>query len=127
MKFLCLGYFDQEKMGALPKASIDTIMGECEPHMRAFHNTGKVLMDTGLALETTLLRRIHGEVVSYANPDPGQTQRVGGVQIIEANDLQEAIQIAKLHPTTQVPSGEQLGWTLEIRPINFFEGTLTKK
>lgn len=127
MKFLCLGYFDQEKMGALPKASIDTVMGECEPHMRAFHNTGKVLVDAGLAWETTLLRRVQGEVVSYTDSVKGRTLRVGGVQIIEANDLEEAILIAKLHPTTQVPSGEQLGWTLEIRPIDFFEGALTKK
>lgn len=127
MKFLCLGYFDQEKMGALPKASIDTVMGECEPHMRAFHNTGKVLVDAGAGRETTLLRRVQGEVVSYTDCATGRAQRVGGVQIIEANDLEEAIRIAKLHPTTQVPSGEQLGWTLEIRPIDFFEGALTKK
>ena len=127
MKFLCLGYFDQEKMGALPKASIDTVVRECEPHMKAFHNTGKVLLDAGLAWETTLLRRVQGEVVSDTNSDTGRTQRVGGVQVIEANDLGEAIRIAKLHPTTQVSSGERLGWILEIRPINFFEGTLTKK
>lgn len=127
MKFLCLGYFDPEKMGALLRDSVHTVMAECEPHLRSFHDTGKVLLDAGLALESTRLRRVDGEVVSYANADPSRTPRVGGVQVIEAKDLEEAIRIAKLHPTTQVTSGEQLGWTLEIRPISSFHGTLAQE
>jgi hypothetical protein len=127
MKFLCLGYFDPEKMGALPRAGVDAVMAECEPHLRIFHDTGQVLLDAGLALESTRLRRMGGEVVSYASADPGRTPRVGGVQVIEAKDLEEAIRIAQLHPTTQVTSGEHLGWTLEIRPIASFHGTLAKE
>jgi hypothetical protein len=127
MKFLCIGYLNQEKMGTLPKESIDVVMSECEPHMKVFHGTGKVLLDVGVESEAIYIRRVQGEVISFTDSNTSQKQHVGGVQIIEANDLEEAIQIAKLHPTTQVASGEQLGWTMEIRPIYFFEGALTKK
>jgi hypothetical protein len=127
MKCLCIGYFNQEKMGILPKESIDVVMGECEPHTKVFHGTGKVLLDVGVESEAIYLRRVKGEVIPLTDSNKSQKQRVGGVQIIEANELEEAIQIAKLHPTTQVASGEQLGWTMEIRPIYFFEGTLIKE
>ena len=50
-------------------------------------------------------------------------QVVGAAFIVEARDIAAAIEIAKLHPTTRVPIGEELCWTLEIRPIhNFREG-----
>ncbi len=73
MKFLCLGYFDQEKMGVLPKESNDAVMGKCEPHMKVFHGTGKVLLDAELTLETVYLHRVHGEVISHTNSDTTQS------------------------------------------------------
>jgi hypothetical protein len=42
---------------------------------------------------------------------------LGAIFIIEATDMEEAVRIARLHPTTQIPGGEQLGWFLEVRPI----------
>jgi hypothetical protein len=42
-------------------------------------------------------------------------ETVGGLIIIEARDLNEAIRIASMHPAARL--GEQGGWALEIRPI----------
>lgn len=33
MRYLCVGYYDREKMDALPKATIDAVMSECPPFM----------------------------------------------------------------------------------------------
>lgn len=41
--------------------------------------------------------------------------------LIEAQDMEDAIRIALLHPTTQVVEGEQFGWRIEIRPVRYFE------
>ena len=42
-------------------------------------------------------------------------ERVGGLFLIEARDLNDAIRVASLHPAAHL--GEQLGWGIEIRPI----------
>ena len=42
-------------------------------------------------------------------------EKVGGLFILEARDLNEAIRVASLHPAAHL--GEQLGWAIEIRPI----------
>lgn len=35
--------------------------------------------------------------------------------------MDEAVRVASLHPTAQVPAGEQLGWRMEIRPVHYFQ------
>jgi hypothetical protein len=46
---------------------------------------------------------------------------LGSAFLIEARDMEEAIRVASLHPTTQVDAGEQFGWRIDIRPIDYFE------
>jgi hypothetical protein len=48
-------------------------------------------------------------------------EMLGSAVLIEARDMEEAIRLASLHPTTQVDAGEHLGWAMEIRPIHYFE------
>ena len=121
MKFLCLGYFDPEKMKARPKEEIDAIMRECQPHLQKFYKSGQVILDAGLELETKSLRRVNGEVSVLDGPFVETKEMIGSTFIIEAEDMQEAVRIASLHPTTQVAAGEQFGWRIEIRPIHYFE------
>jgi len=44
---------------------------------------------------------------------------VGGFFIIEARDLNEAIRVASKHPAAHL--GEQVGWGIEVRPIETYE------
>ena len=121
MKFLCLGYFEPEKTHARPKAEIDAVMRECQPHLEALYGSGHVLVDAGLALETKCVRRVNGKVRIVDGPFVETKEMIGGAFLIEARDMEEAIRIACLHPTTQVGAGEQFGWGIEIRPIHHFE------
>ncbi len=121
MKFLCLGHFDREKMDALSKAELDAVMGPCMPHLEALYATGQVLLDAGLDVQTTHLRRADGKVVVTAGATPGPREAIGSAFVIEARDLEDAIRVASLHPTVQVAAGERLGWRLELRPIHHFE------
>ena len=121
MKYQCMGFFDKEKMDALPKEEIDAIMLECQPHLDELYKSGHLLMDLGVAQEVKSLQRIDGKVQVDASPSAEPTKVLGSVFVIEAQDMEEAIQVASQHPTVQVSSGEQLGWELEIRPVHFFE------
>lgn len=121
MKFQCLGYFDQQKMDALPKEQLDAIMLECQPHLDELYKSGRVLMDGSVAQEMKRLKRIEGKVQVNDRPIIDVHKMLGSMFVIEAKDMDEAMQVASLHPTVQVSSGEQLGWELEIRPIDVYE------
>ncbi|PWK09605.1 YciI family protein [Tumebacillus permanentifrigoris] len=121
MKFLCMGYFDPKKMNARPKEEIDAVMRECQPHLEEFYKSGQVLIDAGLDLETKSIRRVNGKVAVIDGPFVETKEMIGSAFLIEAQDMEEAIRVASLHPTTQVGAGEQLGWGIEIRPIHYFE------
>jgi hypothetical protein len=121
MIFLCLGYFNPEKMDARPKEEIKAVMSECQPHLMEFYKSGQVVMDAGLDLETKCLRRENGKVMVTDAPFVETKELIGSAFLIEAQDMKDAIQIASLHPTTQVAEGEEFGWRIEIRPVHYFE------
>lgn len=121
MKYLCLGYLEPEKMNARPKAEIDAVMSECQPHLEELYKSGQLIIDAGLSLETKCLRRVNGKVTVLDGPFIETKEIVGSAFLIEAQDMEEAIRVASLHPTTQVGAGEQFGWRIEIRPIHYFE------
>ncbi|APV48623.1 hypothetical protein BWI17_02335 [Betaproteobacteria bacterium GR16-43] len=121
MKFLCLGYFDREAMGALSEAEVDALMTQCKPHMGVYQGTGQVLVDAGLDLRAKSLRRRNGTLAITDGPFVETKEMVGGTFIIDAADMDDAIRVASLHPATQVLDGERFGWGLEIRPIHYFK------
>lgn len=120
MKYLCLGHFDPAKMEALPKSQLNAIMSQCRPHIHTLYASGHVLVDAGLDLTTKSLRRAHGQINVNDGPLSPSPTMIGAAFIIDARDLNEAVAIATLHPTLQVPAGEDLGWHIEIRPIHHF-------
>ncbi|TVX99860.1 YciI family protein [Cohnella terricola] len=121
MKFLCLGYLDSAKMDARPKEEIDDVMLQCQPHLEELYKSGQVIIDAGLASEAKSVRRVNGKVKVVDGPFIETKEIIGSAFLIEARDMEEAIQIASLHPSVQVGAGEQFGWGIEIRPIHYFE------
>jgi hypothetical protein len=121
MKYQCMGFFDKEKMDALPKEEVDAIMLECQPHLDELYKSGHVLMDLGIGQEVKSLQRVGGKIQIDDNRSGEPAKVLGSVFVIEAQDMEEAIRVASQHPTVQVSSGEQLGWELEIRPVHTFE------
>ncbi|MBW3112557.1 YciI family protein [Bacillus sp. MCCB 382] len=120
MKFLCVGYYNAEKMDAKSMEEIDTIMSECGPHLDTFYKTDKVLLDVGVEQGAKQLRRSGGHV-KVIDPQAG-AEKIGSVFIIEAETIEEAIQVAALHPSVQVEAGEEFGWRLEIHRVHSYRG-----
>jgi hypothetical protein len=119
MKFLCIGYFSPPAMSALSREELDQVMAKCGPHLREFYGTGQVLMDAGLGSSSRLMRQRDGavQVTDGACTEAGEV--IGSVFLIEAADTKDALRVAALHPTTQVPEGEFLGWRIEVRPVDY--------
>ncbi|ANX11573.1 hypothetical protein ABE41_006100 [Fictibacillus arsenicus] len=121
MIFLCMGYFNPEKMNARPRAEIEAVMCECQPVVENFYESGKVLIDAGLESETKSLRRVNGKVIVTDGPFTETKELIGSIFIFEAEGMDEAIRLASLHPTTQISRGEEFGWRIEIRPVHYFK------
>ena len=124
MKFLCLGYFDSEKMAALSKSELDAVMGKCRPHLEELYKSGQVIIDAGLAVATKTLRRTEGKLKPTDGPYLETKEMIGSAVLIEARDMEDAIRVASLHPSLQLDEGERLGWVMEVRPIHYFEQQL---
>ncbi|WP_082232077.1 YciI family protein [Halobacillus massiliensis] len=121
MQFLCFGYFNAQKMDDRPEEEIEAILSECPPHLEEFYDSGQVKLDSGLDKESKYLQRKHGKMDVTDGPFIETKELIGSAFLIEAEDMEEAIQIAALHPTIQVKAGEQFDWGIEIRPIHYWK------
>ena len=119
MKYLCLAYGDRAKMEALSKAEMEALFRNCQPYVEDLHKSGKVITDDGLQWDTASIRPRNGKVTVTDGPFVETKEQVGGVFVIEARDLNEAILVASRHPAAHM--GENLGWGIEVRPIAVFE------
>lgn len=121
MKYLCLAYGDEKKYQALSKAEIDAFGIECKGHDEELHQGGHLALIASLSpsRSSTVIRPRNGKTELFDGPYVETKEQVGGFFIIEARDLNEAIQVASKHPGARV--GENIGCAVEIRPIEFFE------
>ena len=122
MKFLCVGYYNAEKMDSRSKEEIDAVMAKCGPHLNDFFSTGQVLLDAGVEQGVKQLRRSRGQVVVEEAHE--RAEKIGSVFIIEAEELEDAIRVASLHPSVQVEEGEDFGWRLEVHAVHSYKGEM---
>ena len=116
MKYLCLAYGDQKKMAALSKAEFEALVAKCRVHDEELRNSGHFVQSESLEWGVTTIRAKNGKVVVTDGPFVETRETVGGLIVIEARDLNEAIRIASLHPAAHL--GESTGWGIELRPIS---------
>ncbi len=121
MLFLCVGYFDARRMNTRPKHEIDAVMAQCSTHLQGLYATGRVICDVGVLQEGKNLLRVNAKLTVADIPADEPKEMIGGFTLIEARDMNEAIQLAAMHPATQVLAGEQFGWRTEIRPVYSFK------
>ena len=96
MRFLCLCYYDQAKFDALS-----------ESEQEALPQASRSLRPGSDGLEVT-----DGPFVDTKEP-------VGAFFMIEAKDMDEAIEVASMHPGAQL--GAYFGGGIEVRPIDVLD------
>jgi hypothetical protein len=115
MKYLCLAFGSEEKFNALSKSELDAMIADCQTYDTELQKTGHLVSGMSLSWDSTTLRWRNGKLSVTDGPFAATKEVVGGLVIIEARDLNEAIQVASLHPAARM--GEELGWGVEVRPI----------
>jgi hypothetical protein len=116
MKYLLMVYNDDSLLSALTEAEFDTRMCGCIKHADELRAQGQLLDTQQLeAPATAKTVRIRSDGVTVVDGPFAETKEyLGGFNLIEAADMDEAIKIAAEFPWTRTGS-------VEIRPVRDFE------
>jgi hypothetical protein len=118
MKYMIFTYLDENAWAALSKEQQLAEMKKCEPHVKKLQAAGKILDGAPLhpTSMSTTVRVKAGKRLVTDGPFAEAREQLGGYALIEAADLDEAIEIAAGF------LGDDGGLaTLEVRPVVHFE------
>ena len=115
MRYLCLIYDDEKKLATMSKDEGDAFMGEyfafTEDIKKSGHYLGgNALKPVGTA---TTIRNRAGKLSTTDGPFAETKEQLGGYYLIEARDLNDALQVAAKIPSVRTGS-------IEVRPIEEF-------
>jgi len=112
MKYLCLIYSDEKVWQQMSKAEMGQVMGEYMQFTDSIRQSGQYV--DGNPLETvnsaTTVRVRNGKLSTTDGPYAETKEQLGGYYLIDAKDLNEAIQVASRIPSARVGC-------IEVRPI----------
>ena len=105
MKYLCLVYLDEKRLDELPDE-------DCVAYDTAIRKSGHCVASEALeSVQTaTTVRMRNGKVSITDGPFAETKEQLAGFYMIEAKDLNEAIQLASKIPPARVGS-------IEVRPV----------
>ncbi len=105
MKYLCLVYIEGQKLHAIPDR-------ECKNSVDGFRERGVLLAAEALEpIETaTTVRVRNGKVTVTDGPFAETKEQLAGFYLVDARDLNDAIQIAAKIPPAREGS-------IEVRPV----------
>ncbi|NMG77307.1 YciI family protein [Aromatoleum diolicum] len=112
MKYACLIYYDEKAVHGMAPGGWDALVGESLAYADDIRASGHFL--GGEALQpvdvATTLRVRSGKVVLTDGPFAETKEQLAGFYLIEARDLNEAIQVVSRMPLARYGS-------IEVRPV----------
>jgi hypothetical protein len=116
MKYLCLIYNQERNLDGLSQAEWTSLKEEYFAFTDGIRSSGHHLEGEGLqsTREARTVRVRDGKVSATDGPFAETNEQLGGYYLIEARDLNDAIQVASRIPTARMGS-------IEVRPIMAFD------
>src|SRR5262245_36121728 len=112
MKYLCLIYDEEKNYLTMSRAQGEALMGEYFAFTKDIRQSGHFLEGNDLqpVKSATTVRVRNGRRSTTDGPFAETKEQLGGYYLIEAKDLNEAIQVAARIPSAKLGS-------IEVRPI----------
>jgi hypothetical protein len=112
MKYLCLVAFDERQLEAMSQSESDALAAECLAYGQALQKSGRLLAAQTLqsVQSATTVRVRRGKLCVTDGPFAETNEQLGGFILIEAADLNDAIQVAAKIPLARLGC-------IEVRPI----------
>jgi hypothetical protein len=111
MKYVCLGYIEPNKFESMSESERNAMLDECFNYDDELRKNGHFAAGEALqgANTATTLSWKNGKVAVTDGPYAETKEQLGGILVLEARDLNHAIQLMSKHP------GVKAG-PFEIRP-----------
>ncbi len=112
MKYLCFGYYDKSKFDGMTDSERNAMFDKCfeyDDHLRASGHWGGGEALQGPATALTLYWK-NGQVATTDGPNTETKEQLGGILVLEARDMNQAVQLIGQHPALTY------GNIFEIRP-----------
>jgi hypothetical protein len=112
MKFICLGYADEKTWVTMSESERNAFVDECLAYDDVLRRNGHFAGGDALqnARNARTLRWQKGTVLVTDGPYAETKEQLGGILVLEAKDLDHAVQLMSKHP------GVKAG-PFEIRPV----------
>ncbi|HEX8903834.1 MAG TPA: YciI family protein [Longimicrobiaceae bacterium] len=112
MRYLCLIYDEEKNLAEMPKDESAAFMGEYFAFTQGIRDSGNYVAGEALhpVSSATTVRVRNGRVSTTDGPFAETKEQLGGFYLVEARDLNEAIQIAQRIPSARTGS-------IEVRPV----------
>jgi hypothetical protein len=111
MKYICLGYIQPNKFENMSENERNAMLDECFTYDDQLRKNGQFTAGEALQPANTAMTLYwkNGEVAVTDGPYAETKEQLGGILVLEARDLNHAIQLISQHP------GVKIG-PFEIRP-----------
>jgi hypothetical protein len=111
MKYICLGYMEANKFETMSESERNAFVDACFAYDDELRKNGHFAGGEALqsARNATTLRWKSGKVAITDGPYAETKEQLGGILMLEARDLNHAIQLMSKHPGVK-------GGPFEIRP-----------
>ena len=112
MKYLCLAYEEEAKINALSRSEWGALRAETLAYVEALRESRHLIVTQALQSTQTAaaVQMRNGKLSVTDGPFAETKEQLGGFFLIEARDLNEAIQVASKWPSARIG-------TIEVRPI----------
>ena len=113
MKYICLGYLEPGKFKSMSESERTTVLDECFRYNDEMRKNGHLVAEQALQPPSTAVTVSwsNGKVAVTDGPYTETKEQLGGIQVLEARDLNHAIQLISQSPGVKLNCG-----TIEIRP-----------
>jgi hypothetical protein len=112
MKYICFGYLDKEKFDAMTEAEQNAMFDTCfeyDDHLRSNgHFAGGEAIQPPETASTLYWK--NGKAATMDGPYAETKEVLGGILVLEAQDMKHAVQLISQHPALRY------GNIFEIRP-----------
>ena len=112
MKYICLGYYQPDKVENMSESERNAMFDECFSYDDELRKNGHFAAGEALQPANTAmtLHWENGKVAVTDGPYTETKEQLGGILVLEARDLNHAIQLISQHPAVRY------GTPFEIRP-----------
>jgi len=114
MKYICLGYLEPGKFEGMTEDERHATFDECFEYNDHLCANGHLVAEVPLQPPETALTLYwkNGKVATTDGPYAETKEQLGGIQILEARDLNHAVQLVSQQPGFKYGLGP-----IEIRPV----------